>query len=350
MRNNNHLVILAGGVGSRIWPLSNEECPKQFRDVLNCGLTLLQMTYNHFAGMFEAENIWVVTSKQYVDFVSQQLPDVRPENILREPESRNTASSIAYVSWKIKSINSRANIVVTPSDHLINDLKVFRATISECMDFTAETDAIIMLGIRPTRPETGYGYIEADLSFASSRNSSIYRVDHFIEKPTPEAAQNYIQSKGMFWNSGIFIWSVSTIVNAYRVYQPDMARFFESLMPVYGTSEEQRIIDERYGKLEDVSVDYAIMEKVEEIFVYAATFGWRDLGSWSALHDELNKDVHDNVTVGAVSTFDTNHCIIHAPSLKRVVVQGLDGYIVAENNGVLLICKQSDEQRIKLFQ
>lgn len=346
---NNHLVILAGGLGGRFWPLSNQKCPKQFRDILKCGRTLLQMTFDHFAGMFESSNIWVVTNKAFISYVKEQLPEILDERILCEPESRNTAPSIAYVSWKIKSIDARANVVVTPSDHFITNLKAFQESVHKCIDFTAETDSIAMIGIRPTTPETEYGYIEADLSFASSRHPSIYRVDHFIEKPSKEVALDYLKSKGTFWNSGIFVWNVSTIVNAYRIYQPIMANLFESILPYYGTEKEKQMIEEHFCECENISVDYAIMEKVEEIFVCSSNFGWRDLGSWKSLYEELAKDAYENACVGDIKLFDTNHCLIHASSLKKVVVQGLEKCIVSENDGVLLICKMEDEQRIKLF-
>lgn len=347
--SNNYLVILAGGVGSRFWPLSHRTRPKQFQDVLGCGRTILQMTFDHFKPLFPVENIWVVTLRTYRDYVREQLPDVPARQILLEPLRRNTAASIAYAGWHIKALNPNANIVVTPSDHLISDIDTFRQTIASCMDFTAETDSVVTLGIRPNRPETGYGYIEADMSYASSRNGSIFRVDHFIEKPTLEMALDYVTQSNIFWNSGIFIWSVNTLVNAYRVYRPDMAKFFGDMQSLLGTEHEQTYLDAHYASLEDISVDYAIMEKMDEFFVFAARFGWRDLGSWSSLHDELPKDVHGNAAVGNIDLYDSNNCIVHVPDLNKVVVEGLDGYIVAQTEGTLLICKLSDEQRISLF-
>lgn len=346
---NNHLVIMAGGAGSRFWPMSSEDNPKQFLDVLGTGRSLIQMTYDRFMGLCPVENTWVVTSKKYFDKVHEQLPEVPVENILLEPCRRNTAPCIAYVSWKIKSRNPRANVVITPSDHVVRDVRNFRASLRECMAFTAETDSIVTLGIRPTAPETGYGYIEADLSFSSSREKNIFRVDSFKEKPSLDIAKQYITKSNYFWNAGIFVWSVQTVVNAYRVYQPEMARKFEALSSWFGTPQEQAEVDKVYAGLESISVDYAIMEKAEEIFVYQASFGWSDVGTWGSLKKQIPNDDYGNAVVGDVDLYETNNCIIHCAENKKVVIQGLDGYIVAEKDGKLMICKLSEEQRIKLF-
>ena len=240
---NNHLVIMAGGVGSRFWPMSTADRPKQFIDVLGVGKSLLQLTVERFGNLIKPENIWVVTNQHYADIVKEQLPDMPEGNILCEPCRRNTAPCIAYVSWRIKSKDPKANIVVTPSDHIVTDTAEFQRVIKECMIFTGETDAIVTLGMKPNRPETGYGYIQADLSISSLRNKEIYRVDSFREKPNLETAKEYIKKNNYFWNAGIFIWNVSTIVNAFRVYQPTMARLFESLLPIYGTEKEQEEIN-----------------------------------------------------------------------------------------------------------
>lgn len=231
----NHLVIMAGGVGSRFWPMSTDEKPKQFIDVLGVGKSLIQLTVERFNGICDVENTWVVTNKKYVSTVKEQLPGIAENHILCEPCRRNTAPCIAYVSWRIKAVDPKANIVVTPSDHVITNTEEFKRVINECLRFTGETDAIVTLGMKPTRPETGYGYIQADLSSSSLRNKDIFRVDSFREKPDIDTASQYIQKKNYFWNSGIFLWNVSTIVNAFRVYQPAMSRLFESLLPYYGT-------------------------------------------------------------------------------------------------------------------
>ena len=330
--------------------MSTSDCPKQFIDVLGTGKTLLQMTVERFGKLISPENIWVVTNRKYADIVAKQLPDMPNSNILCEPCRRNTAPCIAYISWRIKSKDPKANIVVTPSDHIVMDVAEFQRVIGECMKFTCDTDAIVTLGMKPNRPETGYGYIQANLSANSLRNKEVFRVDTFREKPDLETAKKYIKQSNFFWNAGIFIWNVNTIVNAFRMYQPSMARLFESMMPYYGTEQEQAVVDERFPECESISVDYAIMEKAEEIFVCPADFGWSDLGTWGALHQQSRQDLYGNVCIGQnINMFESHHCIVHTTQEKRVVVQGLDGYIVAENNDTLLICKLSEEQRIKQF-
>ena len=347
---NNHLVIMAGGVGSRFWPMSTAEKPKQFIDVLGTGKTLLQLTVERFGPLVSPENVWVVTNASYADIVSQQLPDMPRENILCEPCRRNTAPCIAYVSWRIKSRDPKANIVVTPSDHIVLNVAEFQRVIKDCMKFTGDTDAIVTLGMKPTRPETGYGYIQANLASNSLRNKEIFRVDSFREKPDLETAKQYIAKNNYYWNAGIFIWNVNTIVNAFRIYQPSMAKIFESMLPVYGTPKEQDVINEKFPECESISVDYAIMEKAEEIFVCPADFGWSDLGTWGSLLQQSHRDLYGNACIGPdINLFETHNCIIHTTQEKKVVVQGLDGYIVAEHDNTLLICKLSEEQRIKQF-
>lgn len=349
-RNNNHLVIMAGGVGSRFWPMSTEETPKQFIDVLGVGRSLLQLTRDRFESVVPHDNIWVVTNRKYVRMVQQQLPDMPTNHILCEPCRRNTAPCIAYVSWRIKAQDPKANIVVTPSDHIVTDPVEFRRVVSECLDFTADSDAIVTLGMKTSRPETGYGYIQADLSSSSLRNKEIFRVDSFKEKPDLETAKQYIKKNYYFWNAGIFIWNVSTIVNAFRVYQPVMSKLFESLLPIYGTEKEQEEIDRTVPECDNISIDYAIMEKAEEIFVCPADFGWSDLGTWGSLQMQTRKDIYGNACIGNnITLVESHNCMIHTTQEKKVVVQGLDGYIVAENNDTLLICKLSEEQRIKQF-
>lgn len=347
---NNHLVIMAGGVGSRFWPMSTVEKPKQFIDVLGVGKSLLQLTVERFNGICDSKNIWIVTNKAYMNIVKEQLPEIPEGNILCEPCRRNTAPCIAYVSWKIKSQDPKANVVVSPSDHIITNTEEFRRVIKSCLNFTKDTDAIVTLGMKPTRPETGYGYIQADLSNSSLRNKEIFRIFSFREKPDLATAKQYISKNNYFWNAGIFIWNVSTIVNAFRIYQPSISKVFESMLPIYGTEREQEIIDERFPECESISVDYAIMEKAEEIFVCPADFGWSDLGTWGSLLANTKRDLYGNSCIGNdIKTFETNNCIIHTTQEKKVIVQGLDGYIVAENDDTLLICRLSEEQRIKQF-
>ncbi|MBO5614542.1 MAG: mannose-1-phosphate guanylyltransferase [Prevotella sp.] len=346
----NHLVIMAGGVGSRFWPMSTTDNPKQFIDVLGVGRSLMQLTYDRFKGVCDADNVWVVTSADYVSKVREQLPEIPAGNILSEPCRRNTAPCIAYVSHRIKAKDPKASIVVTPSDHVVVNVQEFQRVIGGALQFASETDAIVTLGMKPTRPETGYGYIQADMAEQSLRNSEIFRVESFREKPDLQTAQQYIQQNNYYWNAGIFVWNVNTIINAFRIYQPGLSAIFESLTDAYGTEREQQLIDEKYAECENISVDYAIMEKAEEIFVFPADFGWSDLGTWGSLHTLSNKDAAGNALISKnVKTFETSNCVINVEDGKQVVVQGLDGYIVAQRDGRLLICKLSEEQRIKEF-
>ena len=348
--SNNHVVIMAGGVGSRFWPMSTTEFPKQFIDILGCGRTLLQLTIDRFKDVCPLENIWVVTSAKYADKVKEQLPELPHDNILLEPCRRNTAPCIAYVSWKIKARNPKANIVVTPSDHIVMNQREFTRVVESALHFTEHSDAIVTLGMKPNRPETGYGYIQGDLSMACPTNKEIYRVDSFKEKPDLSTAERYIRKNDYFWNAGIFIWNVSTIVNALRVYQPAMAKIFESLLPHFYTDKEQEMIDELFPKCENISIDYAVMEKADEIYVFPASFGWSDLGTWGSLHENSRRDAHNNVCIGEnIQLHESRNCIVHTLDEKKVVVQGLDGYIVAENKNTLLVCRLSEEQRIKEF-
>ena len=350
MNVNNHIVIMAGGIGSRFWPMSSKEMPKQFIDVLGCGRTLIQLTVDRFKDICPPENIWVVTSASYEHIINEQLPEIPSEQILLEPCRRNTAPCIAYVSWKIKSKNPKANIVVTPSDHIVMDVNEFRRVINSAMKFTLSSDAIVTLGMKTTRPETGYGYIEADLTMACPSNKEIYRVDAFKEKPDLETAKRYIQKKNFFWNAGIFVWNVNTIVNAMRVYQPALSKIFEKMLPYFFTEKEQEMINELFPMCENISVDYAVMEKADEIYVFPASFGWSDLGTWGSLHENSTKDAQGNVCIGDnIKMYESRNCVVHTTQEKKVVVQGLDGYIIAEKNNTLLVCRLSEEQRIKEF-
>ena len=348
--DNNHLVIMAGGVGIRFWPMSTTDYPKQFIDVLGCGRTLIQLTYDRFEGLCPAENIWVVTSDKYATEVKKQLPDIKDDHILREPCRRNTAPCIAYVSWKIKSINPKANMVVTPSDHVVMDVREFQRVINSALKFTNNSDAILTLGMKPTRPETGYGYIEADLSYPSNYNKEIYRVDSFKEKPDLATAEKYIKKPSYFWNAGIFVWNVNTVVNSLRVYQPAISKIFERLLPYYYTDQEQTLINEQFPLCESISIDYAIMEKAENVYVQLCDFGWADLGTWGSLHDASPKDMNHNVIIkGHTLLYDCKNNIVALPEGKLAVLQGLDDYLVADTDNVLLVCRKDDENTIRRY-
>lgn len=350
MRNSNHIVVMAGGIGSRFWPVSTAECPKQFIDVLGCGKSLLTLTVERFGNICPIENIWVVTSAKYESLVREQLPMIPSENILLEPCRRNTAPCIAYAAWKIKKRDPEANMVVTPSDHFVVDINEFRRVIESSLRFVADSDAILTLGIKPTRPETGYGYIEAVLGNATLSNKEVFRVDSFKEKPDIDTAKGYIARNNFYWNSGIFVWNVQTIVNAFRIYQAPIANIFESLLPVFYTDKEQDAVNEKFPECRNISVDYAILERAEEIFVFPANFGWSDLGTWRSLHDRLPHDLNDNSVVGNnVELCETHNSIVHTMQKKRVVIIGLNDCIVAEHDDELLICKIGEEGRIKDF-
>ena len=345
---NNHLVIMAGGIGSRFWPMSTPEYPKQFVDVLGQGRSLLQLTFDRFKGVCPSSNVWVVTSANYAGIVREQLPEVPVENILLEPCRRNTAPCIAYVSWRIKKLNPKANIVVSPSDHIVTDVKEFNRVVSSALSFVAESDAIVTLGMKPTRPETGYGYIQANLSLPSSRNKELFAVDCFREKPDLQTAREYVAQDNFYWNSGLFVWNISTIVNALRVYEPSIAAVFEGIFADLGTEREQAVIDREFPNCPNISIDYAVLEKAEDIFVFPASFGWSDLGTWGSLREISEKDADGNALIGPdIQAIECRNCIVHTVGEKRVVIQGLEDCIVAERDGVLLICKLSEEQRIK---
>lgn len=345
---DNHVVIMAGGIGSRFWPMSTPECPKQFIDVMGCGRTLIQLTADRFDGVCPRENMWVVTSEKYIDIVREQLPEIPESNILAEPCARNTAPCIAYACWKIKKKYPKANIVVTPSDALVIDTGEFRRVVEKALRFTNDSSAIVTLGIKPTRPETGYGYIAAADSITTDKE--IFTVDSFKEKPDKETAEKYLSDGNFFWNAGIFVWNVRTITSVMRVYAPGIAQIFDRIYPDFYTDKESETIKKLFPTCEGISIDYAVMEKAQEIYVLPASFGWSDLGTWGALRGLLPQDKSGNATVGAdIRLYESRNCIVHASEEKRVVVQGLDGYIIAEKDNTLLICKLEEEQRIKEF-
>ena len=337
---------MAGGVGSRLWPLSTPETPKQFMDILGVGKTLIQLTAERFLPVCQPENIWVATGEAYVDLVRAQLPQVPPEQILAEPVGRNTAPCIAYASWKIARKDPEANIVVTPADALVLKTDVFAETIAKALAFTQERDAIVTVGIAPTRPETGYGYIQA----AEALHGQLVKVTEFKEKPDLDTAIGYLEDGHYFWNAGIFVWNVDTIVRELRAYAPQIADVMDSLSPAFFTPKEQDQLRQLFPTCEKISIDYAVMEKSPRIYVIAEDLSWSDLGTWGSVMDHIPADEDGNVAVGPdVRLFDCRDCFVHAAGQKRVVVQGLDGYIVAASGDRLLVCRLSDEQRIKDF-
>lgn len=339
---------MAGGVGSRFWPMSTPEKPKQFIDVLGTGRTLLQLTADRFTGICPPENMWVVTAEKYKDIVKEQLPEVSDDHILLEPCMRNTAPCIAYVSWKIKKRYPEANLVVSASDHIVTDVEEFVRVIRKGLEFTGSEDRILTLGMKPTRPETGYGYIKMEREALGE--GEIRKVEGFKEKPDRMTAEKYLREGGYTWNSGIFLWSVSTVEKAFRSYQPKMSALFDSLEDYFYTEKEREIIGQKFPDCEKISVDYAIMEHAQNIYVFPADFGWSDLGTWGSLYELSGKDKEGNVIIGErVKMVECRDCIVHLSGEHQIVLQGLEGYIVAEQNGVILICRKEEEQRIKEF-
>lgn len=344
-----HVVIMAGGIGSRFWPMSTPEYPKQFVDVMGCGKTMIQMTVERFAPLCPMENFWVVTSAAYVDIVREQLPDIPVENILAEPCARNTAPCIAYACWKIRMKDENANIVVTPSDALVTDGEEFRRVIGTALEFTAQGKRIVTVGITPTRPETGYGYIQAQIPMESA--DEVLAVSAFKEKPSLEVAKMYLAAGNYLWNAGIFVWNVSTILESMRRFVPDLAEKMDRMAEAFYTPSEAAVVGEIFPTCEKISIDYAVMEKADYIYTIPGDFGWSDVGTWGSLWTLLPHDENGNAVIGEnVHLYGCKGCIVHAPNASSVVLEGLEDSIVVERNGRILICRLSEEQRIKDFE
>ena len=347
---NNYCVIMAGGVGSRFWPLSRSTRPKQFLDILGTGRTLIQQTYDRYSSFIPKENFLVVTSVSYKDLVLKQLPQLEENQVLLEPLRRNTAPCIAYAAYKIKIKNPDANLVVAPSDHLILKEEEFIRQIKNGLEFVKDRDALLTLGIKPSRPETGYGYIQVKSKVKFDQLNNLHKVKTFTEKPDSEMAQIFVDSGEFFWNSGIFIWSLPSILAAYENYLPDISSLFANGIKLYNTEDEVHFISKTYSECQGISVDYGIMEKADNVYVLTADFGWSDLGTWGSLYDNKEKDKNGNVLSGEnVLTYDTSNCIVNVNNEKVAVLHGLDGYIIAESNDTLMICRKEDEQQIKQF-
>jgi len=342
---------MAGGQGSRFWPLSRIEKPKQFLDILGTGKTLLQQTFERFISTCPVENIFIVTNKNYKDLVIQQIPQIRQENILLEPLRRNTAPCIAYANYRILQQNENANIVVAPSDHLILNETEFINTINKALDYTSKHDSLVTLGIKPSRPETGYGYIQISASGKKTiENIGITKVKTFTEKPEYDMAKIFYESGEFYWNSGIFIWSIKAIQKAFELYLPDVNELFLKGIEKYNTAGEIDFIDQTYSECRNISIDYGIIEKANNVYVLCSDFGWSDLGTWGSLYENSPKDENSNALIsGDVMTYGTSQCIINLPDDKLAVIQGLKDYIVVESEGILLICNKDDEQKIRQF-
>ncbi len=344
MNKNYYAILMAGGVGSRFWPVSTTEFPKQFHDMLGSGDTLIQKTFSRLSKLIPLENILILTNERYNDLVLEQLPMVKQDQVLLEPAMRNTAPCILYASLKIQEQNPDAVMVVAPSDHWIEDEDEFSKNLQQCFDFCQNQNALMTLGIQPTFPNTGFGYIEFDKSDANP----IKKVNQFREKPDYETAKSFLEAGNFLWNGGIFIWSAKSISEAFEKFQPQMNALFQKGFESYNTSDEKRFIHENYEKAENISIDYAVMEKAKNVYVLPATFDWNDLGTWGSLHEKLDKDENNNTVVNATVILENaSNNIIRSDAKKLVVVDGLDDYIIVDNENVLMIYPKSKEQEIK---
>ncbi|MDO5572205.1 MAG: mannose-1-phosphate guanylyltransferase [Bacteroidales bacterium] len=344
--SKNFCVIMGGGVGSRFWPMSRTKLPKQFLDFFGTGRSLLQMTFDRFNSIIPTENIFIVTNQLYLDLVKEQLPLLKENQILLEPQRRNTAPCIAWASYHIKSLEPEANIVVSPADHLILNNAEFSDSIRKGLDFVSRNNVLLTLGIKPNHPETGYGYIQID----DEQKEGFMKVKTFTEKPNLELAKVFVESGEFLWNSGIFIWNVNSILNAFKEFQPEIHTRFENGKSYYNTSSEMTFINENFPACPNISIDFGVMEKASNVFVHGVAFGWSDLGTWGALYDLSEKDADNNVSLKCKTlAYESHNNIISTPSNHLVVIQGLENYVIAEDNNVLLICKKEEEQRIRNF-
>ena len=341
---------MAGGIGSRFWPLSRVVKPKQFLDILGVGRTFLQQTFDRFSTIIPKENFLIVTSVKYKDLVLEQLPELKEEQVLLEPLRRNTAPCLAYAAYKIKTKNPDANLIVAPSDHIILKEEEFVRQIKNGLQFVKENDALLTLGIKPNRPETGYGYIQVKKRAKFNELTNLYKVKTFTEKPDEQMANVFVESGEFFWNSGIFIWSLQSLLKAFDAHLKNVSSIFEKGMKLYNTSNEVHFIKKTYSECPAISIDYGIMEKAKNVYVLTADFGWSDLGTWGSLYENKEKDSNGNVINGDnILTYNTKNCIVNISNQKVAVLQGLDGYIVAESNETLMICRKEDEHQIKQF-
>lgn len=347
MNENHNVAIMAGGIGSRFWPISRTDYPKQFLDILNKGRTLIQSTYDRFAQFIPKNNIYIVTSVQYKEIVEQQLPDLRKENILCEPSRKNTAPCVAYISYKLNELNKNSNLICAPADHLINDTTSFIKVCLEALEFTEKNNALITLGITPSSPNTGYGYIQHELYAV---NDNVYKVKTFTEKPDLELAKQFLLSGDFLWNAGIFAWRTDSIIKCFEKFLPEIHEVFDGAKKDLVTSEEQNVIDEIYPLCINISIDYGILEKADNVYVIPSSFGWSDLGTWGSAYENIEKDANENaIASDNTILFNSSKNIIHSSGDKLLLLQGLDDYIIVNTDDALLICKKEKEQQIKEY-
>lgn len=347
MNKHHYVAIMAGGIGSRFWPMSRTNLPKQFLDILNTGKTLVQQTFDRYKKLVPEENIYIVTSQEYVGIVKKQLPGLPDENILAEPSKKNTAPCIAYIAFKLMKKDPKALMMAAPSDNLILDADEFVQTATKAFHFVDHINALVTLGVKPTYPNTGYGYIQHDTVAAAP---DIYKVKTFTEKPNKELAETFIASGDFLWNAGIFTWKVKNIISAFEKYLPEMYEVFAAEKDKFNTEEENAAIEQIYPQCTNISIDFGIMEKADNVYVIPASFTWSDLGTWNSAWDNMEKDYFGNAVAGKhVMVVDAHNCMVHVPDNKLVLLQGLQDYIVVDTKDVLLICRKDQEQEIKEY-
>jgi mannose-1-phosphate guanylyltransferase len=340
-----YVAIMAGGIGSRFWPVSRTNYPKQFLDILGTGRTLIQQTFYRFSKVIPAENIYIVTSNEYMDLVKEQLPDMPVENIIGEPYRKNTAPCVAYISTKLHQKDPNASLIVAPADHLILEEETFLEVCTNALLFANKYDALVTIGVQPTYPNTGYGYIQHDSTEAAS---SVYKVKTFTEKPNKELAQTFIDSGDFLWNAGIFVWKVKSVLEAFHQHMPEMHELFAAEAEKLNTDQETETINTIYPLCSNISIDFGIMEKANNVYVIPASFGWSDLGTWNSAWENMEKDYLGNAVAGNnVMIVDATRCVVHTSPDKLIILQGLDDFIVVDTKDALLICQKEKEQAIK---
>jgi mannose-1-phosphate guanylyltransferase len=347
MNKHHYVAIMAGGIGSRFWPMSRTSLPKQFLDILGTGKTLIQQTFDRYRKLVPKENIYVVTANEYSDIVKKQLPDIPEENILAEPSRKNTAPCIAYIAFKLLKKDPKALMIAAPADHLVLETDEFIATAKKALDFVDHINALVTIGVKPTYPNTGYGYIQHDTKEVAPE---VFKVKTFTEKPNADLAKTFIDSGDFLWNAGIFTWKVKNIVAALEKYEPELYEIFAAEKDNFNTSREKEIVEAIYPQCTNISIDFAVMEKADNVYVIPATFGWSDLGTWNSAWENMDKDYFGNAVVGKnVMVVDASNCMVHVPDNKLVLLQGLKDYIIVDSKDVLLICKKDKEQEIREY-
>lgn len=343
MDNNTYVVIMAGGVGTRFWPYSRTKKPKQFLDIVGCGKSLIQLTFDRFNSHLPTKNIFIVSNERYKALINEQLPELTDDQLLLEPFQRNTAPCVAYASYKIASKNPEAKIIVTPSDHAIFNEIEFINTIDKALEVSSSGEKLVTIGIQPHKPETGYGYIQ----FNSSDDETVKKVKTFTEKPELDLAKKFLESGDFVWNAGLFVWTAKSIISAFERYDVDNASLFKEIEDFYFTKDEYAKIENAYSQAKNISIDYAILEKADNVWVVLGDFGWSDLGAWDSLYELREKNTEKNVIEGNVTTYDVKNCIINGSEDKLIVVEGLEDYLIADNGNALLICKRGNEQQMR---